>query len=64
LIAQPQVWFAINDIKGRLIATYNNPDISNEEIRQVVDVSTYATGLYIITMNIGEQSFCNKFVKI
>jgi hypothetical protein len=57
------VSFTITDMSGRVMAQYNNPDLSNSDIRQIIDASAYASGLYIVTMIVDNQKYSFKFAK-
>ena len=55
--------FIVTDMSGRSIAQYNSPTISSSNVSQVIDVSAYAAGLYIVTMTTDKQKYSFKFAK-
>jgi hypothetical protein len=57
------VSFMITDISGRSLAQYVNPTISGSDVQQIVDVSAYAEGLYIVTIIADNQNYSFKFAK-
>ena len=57
------VFFTVTDISGRVMAQYNSPTLSGTDIRQIIDASTYAPGLYIVTMTADSQKYSFKFSK-
>ena len=50
-------------MSGRFIAQYNNPTVSGSNVSQVIDASTYAEGLYIVTMITDNEKHSFKFAK-
>jgi hypothetical protein len=57
------VSFTVTDIAGRSIGQYVNTSLSGNSISQTIDASTYASGLYIVTMIADNQKSSVKFVK-
>jgi hypothetical protein len=57
------VSFAITDISGRVLGQYDNPSISASNISQIIDASSYAQGIYLITMIADSRKYSIKFVK-
>ncbi len=57
------VSLTVTDLSGRQIAQYDNPAPSGSDIRQVIDASAYAPGLYIVTMTADSQKYSFKFAK-
>jgi len=57
------VSFTVTDVAGRYMAKYNNPDLSSGNVRQIIDVGSYASGIYTVTMEANNQKYPFKFVK-
>jgi hypothetical protein len=57
------VSFVITDMSGRSLSQYNNPTISAGDVRQIINVSVYAQGLYIVTVIADNQKYSFKFAK-
>jgi hypothetical protein len=57
------VSFTITDISGRFMGQFNNPTLTSNSINQIIDVSIYASGLYIVTMAADNQRYSIKFIK-
>jgi hypothetical protein len=57
------VSFTVTDVSGRSLAKYNNPDLSSGNVRQIMDVGSYTSGIYIVTMEANYQKYPFKFVK-
>ncbi|MEO6833561.1 MAG: 3-coathanger stack domain-containing protein [Chitinophagaceae bacterium] len=57
------VSFFIADISGATISTFNSPNTSEEQIRQIVDISKYIDGTYFATLVIDEKRYSIKFTK-
>ncbi|MCW3128218.1 MAG: type sorting protein [Bacteroidetes bacterium] len=55
--------FCVTDLSGRTIAKYNNPCTYTGQVRQIIDVSTYPSGVYIVSMETGNEKYYSKFVR-
>ena len=55
--------FTVTDISGRLIAKYDNVSRTIGNVRQTIDISAYADGIYIVTMNADNEKYSLKFAK-
>jgi hypothetical protein len=51
------------DISGRYMGRYTNGFISGNDIREIIDVNSYAEGMYIMTIQADNQKYSIKFVK-
>lgn len=58
-----KVSFSVTDISGRIMAQYSNPSFSALGISQVINIDSYAPGLYLVTMVADNQKYSTKFVK-
>ena len=57
------VSISISDIEGRVIAEYNNANVSAKQIKQVIQTQTLAQGIYIATLHADDQKISVKFAK-
>ena len=57
------VSFVITDLSGRLIPQYGNPTISGSNVTQTIDISSFAEGIYLVTMIADNQKYSFKIAK-
>lgn len=57
------VSFTLTNISGRLIRYYKQPQTSSDLISQYIDVSSFAAGLYIVTVDRDGIKYSFKFAK-
>lgn len=59
-----KVKITLNDVTGKTLATYLSPEVTKEQIRQVLDVKPYPTGMYFIVMEVDDKVYSLKLQKI
>jgi Secretion system C-terminal sorting domain len=58
-----KIQILIYDLNGKLIEIYNNADITKDQIRQVIPISSYLSGIYIVQFKLDDKLYSLKFTK-
>lgn len=55
---------SISNINGKIIANFDKPNVSEDHIRQIIDLSNYSNGSYIATVLLDGKKYTIKFNKL
>ena len=55
---------SISDLSGKLLLEHKNPEVTTEQIRQIVNVTSLPTGNYIATIIVNNKKYSIRFNKI